>query len=324
MSREYSSRTNNIKWMEFFQIIGSRLINFTMTGCYHEPLTPNILLPLLVQTCPKLVSLELRWNNITETTLYRLADYNAFVHLHTFDLTGCQILDDTLLIDIFVRTGKDFHLRKLILHACTNVTWTSLDAIAICLPNLQHLNVSRCIGLKNISIDENTTCFSHWPQLEYIDFSHLLTLTDNDLIVVLNHCQYLKTLIFDHCIHLTDQTISRLSINTEMLSIDHCTNITTNALMNLNEQCPCLNKISLRSIKNLTDHCILKWSDSPFNALKSLTIDYCTECTINSIERFLETHPYLYDLSIIGNIISTMIEQRRLEQRFSGIKFVFR
>ncbi|CAF4401076.1 unnamed protein product, partial [Rotaria sp. Silwood2] len=167
--QQNENNSENIKWLEFFQTIGSTLMEFTMTGCYHEPFTPNTLLPIIVQTCSNLLSLNLRWNNITESTLNHLTTYSQFIHLQTLDLTGCQILDDTLLINIFIRTETYFHLKNLILHACTNITWISLDTIAICIPNLIHLNVSRCIGLKNLSSNQNSTCFHYWPKLEYID-----------------------------------------------------------------------------------------------------------------------------------------------------------
>ncbi len=85
-----------------------------MSGCYHEPFTPNTLLPFIIQNCSNLLSLNLRWNNITESTLNHLTTYPQFIHLRTLDLTGCQILDDTLLIDIFIRPERDFHLEKLI------------------------------------------------------------------------------------------------------------------------------------------------------------------------------------------------------------------
>lgn len=294
-----------------------------MTGCYYEPFTANTLLPIVVQTCSSLHSLELRWNNITEATLNHLITYQQFTRLRTLDFTGCQTLDDTMLINIFIRSETDFHLSKLILHACANVTWVGLDAIAVCLPSLLHLNISRCIGLKNLSSNQNTTCFSYWPQLESIDFGHLLTLTDDDLAIVFEHCKYLTTITLDHCIHLTDQTIDRLSSNFQSISLDNCTNISTNALLNLNEQCPQLQSLSLSLIKNVTDQCLLKWSNQPFTNLTSLVLDYCTECTSAGIERLIDTHVHLQELSLNGNLISSVTEQRKFEQKSPHIKFVF-
>jgi len=294
-----------------------------MSGCYHEPFTPNTLLPIIVQTCSNLLSLNLRWNNITESTLNHLTTYSQFIHLHTLDLTGCQILDDTLLINIFIRTETDLHLKKLILHACTNITWISLDTIAICIPNLLYLNISRCIGLKNLSSNQNITCFHYWPKLQYIDFGHLLTLTDNDLTIVFDNCKYLNSLIFDDCINITDQTLNKLTKDFQMISLSNCTNLTTDIFLNLNEQCPYLHTINLNSIKNFNDNCLLKWSEKPLIQLKILILDNCTECTLNSIEIFLEKHINLHKLSLNGNIISNVIEQQRLERKFTNIKFVF-
>jgi hypothetical protein len=315
--------SNNIKWNEFFQSIGSTLFEFTMTGCYHEPFTPNTLLPLVVQTCSNLLLLNLRWNNITESTLNHLITYPQLIHLHTLDLTGCQILDDTLLINIFIRTETEFHLKKLILQACTNITWISLETIAICIPNLVHLNISRCIGLKNLSSNQNSTCFQYWSKLEYIDFGHLLTISDNDLTIVFDNCKYLNTLIFDDCINLTDQTLNRLTSNFRMISLNNCTNISTNLFLNLNEQCPYLHTINLHSIRNFNNDCLLKWSDKPFIQLQSLLIDNCTQCTLNGIEKFVEKHLNLRELSLNGDIISNLIDQQILEQKFPNIKFVF-
>ncbi|CAF4430503.1 unnamed protein product, partial [Adineta steineri] len=147
----------------------------------------NTFLPFIVEHCSNLLSLSLRWNNITETTLNHLITYPQFINLHTLDLTACQILTDTILIDIFIRTETEFHLKKLILQACTNLTWISLDTIAISIPNLEHLNLSRCIGLKNLTTHENHTCFHYWSKLQYIDFGHLLTINDNDLTIIFNN-----------------------------------------------------------------------------------------------------------------------------------------
>ncbi|CAF1306312.1 unnamed protein product [Rotaria magnacalcarata] len=314
---------DNIKWFEFFQKIGSTLIDFTMTGCYHEPFTPNTLLPIIVQTCSSLLSLNFRWNNITESTLNHLIAYPQFTHLHTLDLSGCQTLDDTLLINMFIRTETDFHLKKLVLHACTNITWISLDTIAICIPNLLHLNVSRCIGLKNLSSNLESTCFHYWPQLEYVDFDNLLTLTDNDLTIVFDNCKYLNTLICDDCINLTDQTLNRLTSDFRMISLNNCTTLSTNVFLNLNEQCPKLETISLNSINNFNDDCLLKWSEKPLVQLKFLSINNCTDCTVNGIENFLERHFNLQELSLNGNILSSQIERQTLEQKFPNINFVF-
>jgi hypothetical protein len=322
-SQSIDYNSENIKWLEFFQSIGPTLLEFTMNGCYHEPLTPNTLLPIIVQTCSNLQSLNLSWNNITESTLNHLINYSQFIHLRTLDLTGCQILDDTLLINIFIRTETDFHLEKLVLHACTNITWISLDTIAICIPKLTHLNISRCIGLKNLSSNQNLTCFHYWPQLEYIDFGHLLTLTDNDLTIVFDNCKYLHTLIFDDCINLTDQTIHRLTSNFQMISLNNCTNISTDVFMNLNEQCPDLHTINLHSIKNFNDNCLLKWSEKPLIQLKILILDYCTECTLNCIQIFIEKHFNLRELSLNGNILSDITEQQVLKEKFRNIQFVF-
>ncbi|CAF3040575.1 unnamed protein product [Rotaria socialis] len=294
-----------------------------MTGCYHEPFTPNTLLPIIVQTCSSLLSLNLRWNNIKESTLNHLIAYPQFIHLHTLDLSGCQILDDTLLINIFIRTETDFHLKKLVLHACTNITWISLDTIAICIPNLLHLNVSRCIGLKNLSSNQESTCFHYWPLLEYIDFGNLLTLTDNDLTIVLDNCKYLNTLICDDCINLTDQTLNRLTSDFRMISLNNCTTLSTNLFLNLNEQCPKLETISLNSINNFNDDCLLKWSEKPLVQLKFLSINNCTNCTVNGIENFLERHFNLQELSLNDNILSNQIERQTLEQKFPNINFVF-
>ncbi|CAF0988307.1 unnamed protein product [Rotaria sp. Silwood1] len=323
LQQSNENNSENIKWLEFFQTIGSNLIDFTMTGCYHEPFTPNTLLPIIVQTCSNLLSLNLRWNNITESTLNHLINFSQFINLHTLDLTGCQILDDTLLINIFIRTETDFHLRKLILHACTNITWISLDTIAICIPNLIHLNISRCIGLKNLSSNQNSTCFHYWPKLEHIDFGQLLTLNDQDLTIVFDNCTYLNSLILDDCINLTDQTLNRLTSDFRAISLNNCTTISTNIFLNLNEQCPNLHSINLSSIRNVNDNCLLKWSEQPFIQLKILILDNCTECTVNGIEKFLEKHSNLRKLSLNGNVISNSIEQQTLEQKFPNIKFVF-
>ncbi|CAF1225273.1 unnamed protein product [Rotaria sordida] len=321
--QQIQNNCENIKWFEFFQTIGTNLIDFTMTGCYHEPFTPNTLLPIIVKTCPNLLSLNLRWNNITESTLNHLITYSQFIHLHTLDLTGCQILDDTLLINIFIRTEIDFHLKKLILHACTNITWIGLDTIAICIPNLIHLNISRCIGLRNLSLHQYLTCFHYWPKLEYIDFGQLITLNDQDLTIVFDNCKYLNSLILDDCINLTDQTLNRLTSDFHMISLSNCTTIDMNIFLNLNEQCPNLHTINLNSIQNFNDNCLLKWSEKPLIHLKIFILDNCTECTINGIEKFLEKHSNLRKLSLNGNVISNEIEQQTLEQKFPNIKFVF-
>ena len=312
-----------INWQEFFQSIGPNLTEFVMSGCYHEPFTPNTLLPVIVQTCSNLISLQLRWNNITETTLNHLISYQQFLHLHTLDLSGCQILDDTILINMFIRSEKDFHIRKLILHACTNITWMSLDTIAICLPNLVHLGLSRCIGLKNLSSNQSPSCFSYWPQLEYIDFGHLLTLTNEDLTIALNHCLYLKSLLLDHCIQLTDPIIDKLPVSLQMISVNNCTNFTTARLSSLNLKCPNLQSINVSLIRNFNDQCLIQWSAQPLKQLKTLVIDYCTDCTLAGIEKILENHGHMQELSLNGNIISSTIDQKALQEKFSNVKFVF-
>ena len=319
----YKFLSSQIEWSEFFQTISSNLNDFTMFGCQYEPMTPNTLLPIVIQTCPNLQSLNLRWNTINESTLNHLSNYTQFIYLHTLDLTGCQILDDQLLIDIFIRKEENFHLKKFILDACINITWIGLDTIAICIPNLIHLSVSRCIGLKNFSLNQDLTCFHYWPKLEYIDFSHLMTLTDNDLTIVFDNCKYLNSLILDECINLTERTIHHLTSDIHMISLSNCTNFHLNTFLNLNEQCPYLYTLKLTSINNLNDSCLIKWCEQPFIHLQILIIYNCIECTLNGIEQFLDRHINLRNCSFNDNIISDTNEKERLKKKFSKIKFVF-
>jgi hypothetical protein len=108
-----------------------------------------------------------------------------------------------------------------------------------------------------------------------------------------------------------------------MINLNNCTNISTEILMNLNEQCPNLHTINLHSIRNFHDQCLLKWSEKPLIQLKYLILDYCTDCTLNGIEIFLEKHFNLQELSLNGNILSNAIEQQALEEKYPNIKFVF-
>ncbi len=297
----HRSRDENHRcWLEFFRSIGSNLLHFTMANCYHEPFTPNTLLPILVETCSNLFSLNLRWNNMNQTTLNYLSTYAQCANLRSLDLSGCLTLDDTLLIDIFIRPNTHFHLHELILHACTNLTWTSLDTIAICLPHLLRLNISRCIGLKQLSLHAETTCFQHWSKLESINLSYHRTLTDDDLSLILHHCKQLHTLILDQCI-----------------------NLNTNILMNLNHQCPQLCIINLSSISNMNDRCLIEWSKEPFQKLDSLFLDFCTECTLDGIKILLESHSTLRQLSLINSGIMDTIERQQLETTYVNVQFVF-
>ena len=314
---ENTPQSENIPWLEFFQSIGSNLLDFTMSGCYHEPFTPNTLLPIIVQTCSHLRSLNLRWNNITESTLNHLITYPQWIQLRTLDFTGCQTLDDTLLINLFIRTEAEFHLEKLVLQACTNITWISLDTIAICIPNLTHLNVSRCIGLTNLSSNQNLTCFHYWPKLQHIDLGHLLTLTDNDLNIIFANCKYLNALILDDDMNLTDQTLNQLTIDFQLLNLRNCTNFSTNALIKLTDQCPYLHTIDLSSIKNFNDQCLLEWTAKPLIQLKSLALNQCTDCTMNTIESFLEQHANLRYFSFHPP------EESTLREKFHHLQIVF-
>ena len=294
-----------------------------MSGFYHEPFTPNTLLPFIVQTCSNLLSLNLRWSRMNASTLNHLIDYPQFIHLQTLDLTGCQTLNDTLLINMFIRSETQFQLKKLILEGCMNISWISLDTIAICIPDLLQLNISRCIGLKNLSSNSTSTCFHHWPKLQSLDVGHLLTLTDQDLAIIFDHCKYLNTLIFDGCFSVTDQIFHHLTSNFRMLSLNGCTNISTHVLLNLNEQCPQIEVLHLNSIPNFNDSCLLKWSEQPLMKLRHLTIDNCKQCSLNSIDKFLSKHVNLRELSLTGDMVTNLIERRILQEKFSHIQFVF-
>jgi hypothetical protein len=108
-----------------------------------------------------------------------------------------------------------------------------------------------------------------------------------------------------------------------MISLNNCTNLTTDILLKLNEQCPYLHTINVNSIKNFNNNCLLKWLEKPLIQLKILILDHCTECTLNNIEKFLEKHVNLQKLSLNGDIISNVIDQQILEQKFRNIQFVF-
>ena len=313
--------SDDIHWVEFFQSIASTLLHFTMDGCYHEPFTPNKLLPIIIQSCSNLLSLNLRWNNITDSTLNQLINYPRMIHLHTLDLSACQLLDDTILINIFIRMEREFQLKQLILHACTNITWTSLDTIAICLPHLIHLDLSRCIGLKTLSSNEQPQCFQYWPELQTINFSYLLNLTDQDMNMIFEHCKYLQTLILDECLHLTDQTFSRFNENLQILSLNNCTNISTNALNQFNEQCPNLRQLHLNSTSQFNDRCLIQWSEKAFQQLEILTLDDCQQYTLENFRRFLDQHKHCRQLSMRNSSLNE--HNKFLQETYSQIQFVF-
>lgn len=315
------SSSSDIHWSEFFQSISSTLLHFTMDGCYHEPFTPNKLLPLIIEFCSNLLSLNLRWNNITENTLNQLIIFPRMIHLHTLDLSACQLLDDTLLINIFIRTEKEFQLQQLILHACTKITWTSLDTIAICCPHLIHLDLSRCIGLKTLSSTEQPTCFQYWPELHSINFSYLLNLTDQDMHTLFEHCKYLQRVILDECPQLTDQTFRRFNEHLQILSLNNSPNISTDTLSQFNEQCPNLQHLHLNSINHFTDHCFIQWSNKIFKQFQRLTIDDCREYTLDNLRRFLNHHPLCRYLSMRNSPLNT--HGKFLQETYPQIQFVF-
>ncbi|CAF4375508.1 unnamed protein product, partial [Didymodactylos carnosus] len=99
------------------------------------------------------------------------------------------------------------------LNACVNITWSSLTSISQHVKSLKHLNIRQCIGLKHQLNDDNLNCFQYWSNMEYLDLSQLLSLTDNDILKITTNCKDLKHLYLDGCINLTSQTLYTIGNN---------------------------------------------------------------------------------------------------------------
>ncbi|CAF1101465.1 unnamed protein product, partial [Didymodactylos carnosus] len=290
-----SNHMNIAEWNEFFNNIRTNLTDMTITNCYYEPFTPNFLLPIIFDKCNSIKTLNISWNNLTPVTFTLLFHHQ----LSSLDLSGCQTLTDSILTQLFFHDNNpsilSLHLIILKLAFCVNITWSSLTVISEHLKSLKHLNIRQCIGLEYQFDNDNLNCFQYWSNLEYLDMSQLLSLTDNDILKLTINCKSLKQLYLDSCINLTDQTLytigNNLQLTLELISLENCVNIQQNiAYLFLIQQCLNLRSMNL-SFTCVSDEYIRSWinqSENNLNYLEILSLN-STKCTYNGIKIILDS-----------------------------------
>jgi len=141
-------------------------------------------------------------------------------------------------------------------------------------------------------------------QLEYLDISGALKITDNGIKNIFEKCKKLRGLELDHVDILTDDSIIQVSeyLNLETFSIVNNLLITDKSLCPIVTACTRLKTLNVSGCKQLTDEFI---KHIKCTSLKSIDISWCTQISNYGLLELVKIVPNILSLNLYSCVIIT-------------------
>ncbi|KUI57300.1 SCF E3 ubiquitin ligase complex F-box protein grrA [Cytospora mali] len=241
------------------------------------------------QHCPNILEIDLHQcklvGNAPVTNL--LVKGNALRELR---LANCELVDDSAFLSL--PTGRTFeHLRILDLTSCARVTDRAIERIIDAAPRLRNLVLAKC---RNIT-DQAVFAISRLGKnLHYVHLGHCVNLTDEAVKRLVHCCNRIRYIDLGCCTHLTDESVTRLAVLPKLkrIGLVKCNNITdvsVYALAKANQR--------YRQRKDAEGR---EYNYSSGSSLERVHLSYCTQLTLKSIIKLLNSCPRLTHLSLTG------------------------
>ncbi|KAF8400638.1 hypothetical protein HHK36_013937 [Tetracentron sinense] len=252
---------------------------FTITSCRG---VTDIGLETMGKGCPNLKQLCLnKCSFLSDNGLVAFA--KNVESLESLQLDECNRITQSGVIGTLSNCGAK--LKALSLVKCMGIKdiVVELPLFSPC-KSLQYLSICNCPGFGSTSLAMvGKVC----PQLQYVDLSGLLGITDAGVLPLLDSCKAgIVKANFSGCMNLTDAVVSamaRLHGGTlQLLNLDGCRKITDASLVTIADNCPLLRDLIVSKCA-ITDFGIATLSCSKQLDLQILSLSGCSKVSDKSM-----------------------------------------
>ncbi|KAF3760354.1 hypothetical protein M406DRAFT_297121 [Cryphonectria parasitica EP155] len=212
--------------------------------------------------------------------------------LRELRLANCELVDDTAFLSL--PAGKSYeHLRILDLTSCVRITDRAVEKIIEAAPRLRNVVFAKC---RNIT-DQAVFAISRLGKnLHYVHLGHCVNLTDEAVKRLVQCCNRIRYIDLGCCTHLTDESVTRLAVLPKLkrIGLVKCNNITDTSVYALAKANQRYRRPREGDSRNTAEYF------SSGSSLERVHLSYCTQLTLKSIMRLLNSCPRLTHLSLTG------------------------
>ncbi|KAJ0116196.1 hypothetical protein J7T55_005142 [Diaporthe amygdali] len=241
--------------------------------------------------CPNILEIDLHQcklvGNAPVTSL--LAKGNSLRELR---LAMCELVDDSAFLSL--PSGQVFdHLRILDLTSCARVTDRAVEKIVQAAPRLRNLVLAKC---RNITDQAVFAIANLGKNLHYVHLGHCVNLTDEAVKRLVHYCNRIRYIDLGCCLNLTDESVTRLAVLPKLkrIGLVKCSNITDVSVYALAKANQRLRQRRDADGRNIGE------PYSSGSSLERVHLSYCTQLTLKSIIKLLNSCPRLTHLSLTG------------------------
>ncbi|KAL2022404.1 hypothetical protein VTK56DRAFT_5471 [Thermocarpiscus australiensis] len=213
--------------------------------------------------------------------------------LRELRLVACDLVDDSAFLSLPPNRTYE-HLRILDLSSCTRLTDRAVEKIIDVAPRLRNLVFAKCRNLTDAAVYAISKLGKN---LHFLHLGHCAQITDDAVKRLVAHCNRIRYIDLGCCINLTDDSVTKLANLPKLkrIGLVKCANITDAsviALANANRRS--------RMRKDAYGNLIPGDYSSNHSTLERVHLSYCTNLTLRSILRLLNSCPRLTHLSLTG------------------------
>ncbi|KAK3937705.1 SCF E3 ubiquitin ligase complex F-box protein grrA [Diplogelasinospora grovesii] len=211
--------------------------------------------------------------------------------LREFRLANCELIDDSAFLSLPPNKTYE-HLRILDLTSCARLTDRAVERIIDVAPRLRNLVLAKC---RNITDAAVYAIARLGKNLHYVHLGHCSNITDDAVKRLVQCCGRIRYIDLGCCTHLTDESVTRLATLPKLkrIGLVKCSSITDDSVY-------ALAKANQRSRQRRDADGNIDHHYSSTSSLERVHLSYCTNLTLKSILRLLNSCPRLTHLSLTG------------------------
>ncbi|KAK8590261.1 hypothetical protein V6N13_089024 [Hibiscus sabdariffa] len=274
------------------------------------------------------LSIDLREMNKAGDRLIAALSLPRYQHVKQLSLEFAQDIDDGHL-EVIKRkcSGSLEDLESLNLNGCQKISDNGIEAITSCCPKLKVFSIYwnvrvTDIGVKHLHLSDKSLQLvaDNYQELESLNLTRCVKMTDCGLQQVLIKCSFLQSLNLYALSSFTDEAYKKISVLSHLrfldlcgaqnlsddglfyiakckkltsLNLTWCVRVTDVGAIAIAEGCTSLEFLSLFGIVGVTDECLVALSKSCANTITTLDVNGCVAIKRRSRDDLLRLFPYL-------------------------------
>ncbi|KAK0652782.1 hypothetical protein B0T16DRAFT_505470 [Cercophora newfieldiana] len=242
--------------------------------------------------CPNILEIDLHQCRLVgnEPVTQLLAKGQSLRELR---LAGCELIDDSAFLSLPPNRTYE-HLRILDLTSCSELTDRAVERIIDVAPRLRNLVLAKCRRITDAAVYSIARLGKN---LHYVHLGHCSSITDDAVKRLVQACNRIRYIDLGCCTHLTDESVTKLASLPKLkrIGLVKCASITDDSVLALARA----NQRS-RPRRDADGNVIQGETSTSHSSLERVHLSYCTNLTLQSILRLLNSCPRLTHLSLTG------------------------